>query len=68
MKIANLLAPKEASAMIGISRNTFALMEAKNQLPVHTMIGNRKYWSKSVLEKWISGGCKKPVQQTEIKE
>jgi len=61
MKIATLLAPEEVSALMGISRNTFALMLAKNQLPVHTMIGNRKFWSRSVLEKWISSGCKKPV-------
>lgn len=60
MKNANLLKPEEAAKLLGISRNTFSLMIAKNQLPAPAMIGNRKFWPKKELEKWISSGCKKP--------
>jgi len=60
MKNANLLKPEEAAKLLGISRNTFSLMVAKNQLPLPSMIGNRKFWPKKELEKWISCGCKKP--------
>ena len=61
MKLANLLTPEEIMALVGIGRNTFQLMLAKGQLPEGTMIGNRRYWLKPVIEKWISKGCKKPV-------
>lgn len=62
MKNASLLKPEEAAKLLGISRNTFSLMVAKNQLPLPSMIGNRKFWPKKELEKWISSGCKMPSQ------
>ena len=68
MKNANFLKPEEAAKLLGISRNTFSLMFAKDQLPAHVMIGNRKFWHKATLKAWIKSGFKTIEQQELNKE
>lgn len=68
MKNENFLKPEEAAKLLGISRNTFSLMIAKNQLPAPAMIGNRKFWHKATLKAWIKSGFKTIEQQELNKE
>jgi len=56
MKNESLLKPEQAAEMIGVSRNTFELMQAKSQLPAPIMIGKRRFWLKAILKSWIAGG------------
>jgi predicted DNA-binding transcriptional regulator AlpA len=56
MKNENLLRPEAAAKLIGVSPNTFSLMQAKSQLPAPVMIGQRKFWLKAILNDWIAGG------------
>lgn len=64
MKNENLLKPSEAAAMIGVSPNTFELMQAKNQTPAPVMIGKRRFWHKGILKAWIKSGFK-TIEQTD---
>jgi len=68
MKNENLLNSKEATKMIGVSRNTFELMQAKSQLPAPIMIGKRRYWHKGILKAWIKSGFQTIEQQELTKE
>lgn len=56
MKNANLVNPKEAAALLGVSRGTFELMTAKSQVPAPVMIGKRRFWLKAILKNWIEDG------------
>lgn len=58
MKNTGLMKPEEAARLLGVSRNTFNLMLAKNQLPTPVMVGNRKFWHTDTFKAWIKSGFK----------
>jgi len=68
MKNKNLLNPKEASELLGVSRSTFELMTAKSQTPPPIMIGKRRFWLKATLKAWIKSGFQTIEQQELTKE
>jgi predicted DNA-binding transcriptional regulator AlpA len=61
MKSSELLDPTSAGKFIGVSKLTWLSMVQKKQVPKPIVLGKRTFWPKSVLEKWIASGCKKPV-------
>lgn len=60
MKSSELLDPTGAGKFVGVSKITWLSMVAQSQAPKPVVLGKRNFWSKSVLEKWISEGCQKP--------
>ena len=57
MKSSELLDPASAGKFVGVSKITWLSMVAQSQAPKPIVLGKRNFWSKSVLEKWISVGA-----------
>jgi len=57
MKSSELLDPASAGKFVGVSKITWLSMVAQSQAPKPIVLGKRNFWSKSVLEKWISSGA-----------
>ena len=55
----------DVAKLMGLSLPTVELMLARKQIPEPVFFGKRKFWPKGEMKKWISSGCKKPVEQTD---
>lgn len=58
MKKTKLLNPKQAACIVGVSRGTFELMTARNQVPEPITIGKRRFWNLDILKAWVKSGFK----------